>query len=212
MQKNNAGSYYFYLTFSIRATATTEPGENINDAYAIWDNNRVPAVGDTVQQVQVYTRPAPDAMDLDNDSNTAELVAYASNKFDFVPPAELIIYKSVRGNLDSTFVSSGGKSYIGGPATYRVTVMNKTKTPVTSATVLDVLPSVGDYNIAPDINDIFAPRGSSFPVVLTGPVTGGGATANFAIYYNPTAKGATQSPEDYAAGNGWVSGEPAGGW
>ena len=140
----------------------------------------------------------------------AELIASANAKFDFIPPAELIIYKSAQGNLDSGFVSTGGRVFIGGQGYYRVTVTNKTETPVTSATIIDVLPFVGDLTIAPDVGGVYAPRGSTFPVSLTGAVTGGGP-ASFAISYATRAPGANESPEDYALNAGWggLPGDPS---
>ncbi len=198
-------NYYINLSFEIVTTMTTTPGLNTNQAYAIWENNAKPSATDQVQQIQVGTRPQADIYDLDDDTNLTEMVASAAAQFTFMPPAELIITKSVQGNLDTTVVSTGGRTYIGGSGNYYVNVLNKTDVPVKSATVIDVIPHIGDYNIVPDINGNYAPRGSAFPITLTGPVTVSAETATFDILYNTRAKTNNETPENYALDPGWVS-------
>ncbi len=196
---------YIRVTFRMRMTAQTPPLTNFNDAYAIWENNAPNQPADKVQQIQPSGTTVFDTLDLDNDGNTSEKVLLGRASFVFTPPAELIVYKTVKGNLDEGFVGTGGRSYIGGKVDFRITILNKSEVAIKQATVLDVLPLVGDYTTAPDSNGGYSPRGSSFPVRLTGPVTGGAAGASFNIYYNYTAKTTGQSPATYAAGPGWTS-------
>ena len=190
----------FTLNFKIKPTMLTEPGINTNTSYAIWQNNAPSTPEDTVQQIQPQGTTAADTLDLDGDGDITERVLTSSFNFDFVPPAELVVFKRVKGNLDQDFVSTGGKVFIGGKATYEVTVLNKSVQPATSITILDVLPAVGDKAIVPDINGNYAARGSSFPVMLTGPVQ---APANFDVFYHTAAP--SGKPGVYAADANWVS-------
>ena len=83
---SNFAGTYFNLVFKIRMTAQTQPLTNVNDAYAIWENNAPNQPGDKVQQIQPSGTMVSDTLDLDNDGDAAEKVLLARASFVFTPP------------------------------------------------------------------------------------------------------------------------------
>ncbi|HNW86284.1 MAG TPA: SdrD B-like domain-containing protein [Candidatus Limiplasma sp.] len=192
------GNAQFGVYFNTIATRDMEEGTNINNAYLIWDNNGT-GTDTSRDQISAYNGVA-DTYDLDNDGNTSEMVAKATAPIEYVPPQELYGTKLVKGGLDSGYMLSTGTTEIGGAVSYQLAITNKSPRDISSLVALEVLPHTGDYTIA--FGGGLVPRGSEFPVYLTGPVTG---PAGYTIYYTTHDHSQGGSPGDYAAESGWTT-------
>ncbi len=200
------------ITYKFNTTNLTPPDVNTNEAFAIWSNNKT-GVLDGIQQVE-YTGIKQDIYDIDGNGDSTENVLYAKDDFFFIPPAELITFKTVQGNLDSKYVPTGGLINIGQHGTYQVTVLNKSNSPSTNLTLIDVLPYVGDVGIVP-VKGQYRPRGSAYPIGLSGNIitpdgsavpgapTGAPAeTYKFSVYYSASVPNGTD-PGVFAASADW---------
>lgn len=92
--------------------------------------------------------------------------------------------KTVQGNLDAAPVSAGGIGNVspaGGTATYDLTFTNTGQSNLTDPVIYDLLPAVGDT-----FATSASPRGSQFPVTLTGVGTvPAGVTVSYSTAANP---------------------------
>ncbi len=165
--------YYNIRTSSPLASLTLEPGcagDYTGDLTVGYDapiaqcyfNNYVSA---HVEPAPMYpfgttglrSNGAPDA---DN------YCGYSSNLKIAAINAGFTVDKTVQGNLDAAPIGSGGTGHVsvdGGTASYTVTFTNTGESTLTKPVMYDLLPRVGDTRASST-----APRGSQFPVTLTG--------------------------------------------
>lgn len=166
---------YFTISYQTKITALAKEGTNRNDVYMIWDNN------DEIKPVNSKA----DSMDIDGDGDTEERVAHAQATFSYTAPRETVIIKRVKGSLDQTFVSNPNSGLMapGGTGLYELVIFNNNSNDreISSFTLIDALPTVGDRRLVENNAGSLLDRNSQFPVLLDGPVE---VPTNFTVYYN----------------------------
>ncbi|SFN57958.1 DUF7507 domain-containing protein [Proteiniclasticum ruminis] len=180
----------FNLYYRVKVTKYAAEGTNTNSAWLTWTNN------DKIFPLNAKK----DQYDIDGDGNVEELFSSTQNAFRFIPPKELILTKKVKGSLDDLYLlppSTGGNE-LGTEGVYELQVYNNSIVDISTLGFLDVLPHVGDEMGVPDREGNPIPRGSQFPVSLTGPVT---VPSKFTAYYSSTSP--LKDLEAYYAGDHW---------
>ncbi|SEN91318.1 Cna protein B-type domain-containing protein [Amphibacillus marinus] len=115
-----------------------------------------PGVTDTVLQT--------DSNDLNQDGSTADPRLRSGNVYSISGQYDIQTEKLVRGQLDDDF-SQFGRTVPSGSIDYRLILTNMTGRDISYMTLIDVMPSEGDFGITDN-----AERGSQFTPVLTGPI------------------------------------------
>lgn len=105
-----------------------------------------------------------DSDDLNGDGNTSQNRVKSSNSYYMLREGNVQTEKSVKGSEDSTF-SKFGHTVPDGDIEYQLDLTNTTDEAITSFTLMDVLPSVGDLGITDGVN-----RESTFAPKMTGAI------------------------------------------
>lgn len=122
----------------------------------------------------VDTRIVNDDHDLTGNNGDYQLLL-SENLYHVVSDYYVKTEKLVKGSLDSDYVVAG-KSEVDGVVTYKLSFENREGRPLSSFTLLDVLPHVGDKGITDGIE-----RGSEFGLSLAGPLN---ISDKFTVYYS----------------------------
>ncbi|MBT2653232.1 SpaA isopeptide-forming pilin-related protein [Oceanobacillus sp. ISL-73] len=132
-----------------------------------------PGLTDTVLQT--------DASDLNGDGNEDQPRLKSGNEYYMSGQYNVQTEKLVKGELDEDF-GSFGSTVPGGDIDYQLTLTNTTGDTISSMTLMDVLPSVGDLGITDNID-----RGSRFTPTLNSAVQVPGAWGDRVDVYYSTA-------------------------
>jgi serine-aspartate repeat-containing protein C/D/E len=91
-----------------------------------------------------------DTLDLDNDGSTNDTLCTANTSVTVSSQAALTSQKLVRGELDNDYVGypTRGNSIAGGRTDYKLTITNPGNVPIKNITVVDILPFIGDTQVA----------------------------------------------------------------
>ncbi|MEA2559984.1 MAG: large repetitive protein [Acidobacteriota bacterium] len=117
-----------------------------------------------------------DALDLDEDANTAEILCRESESITVAGIAQLVSSKTIQGTCDGGSVSTSAGTLTGGALEYRLRVQNVGTVAMQNFVLIDILPFVGDTGVR-DTN----PRGSLWTPLLAAPITPPPGTV---IYYS----------------------------
>lgn len=117
-----------------------------------------------------------DALDLDDDGDTAETHCTATTTITVAPIAQLISRKEVQGLCDGDFTTTSAGTLAGGVIDYRLSVQNVGTLAMEDFVIVDILPFVGDTGVR-DTN----PRGSQWQPLLIAPIAPPPGTV---IYYS----------------------------
>jgi len=190
------------ITYRTRITSLAEGGANVNDAYFSWTNRDVflpgtfvPATGITGFPVADVDRSSVlDVWDLNGTGNPDDTIIRSRATIHYTPPFELLMFKEVRGNLDSNFLTypAAGTSEVGTYVDYQLRLFNNSPGDIHPANfqVVDVLPFAGDS------------RGSTFTPTLAGPIT---LPAGYRVYYTLDAVDPALSMSEFVADANWVT-------
>jgi len=190
------------ITYRTRITSLTEGGANVNDAYFSWTNRDdflpgafTPATGIAgFPAADVDRSTVPDVWDLNGTGNPDDTIIRSRATIHYTPPFELLMFKEVRGNLDSNFLiyPAAGTSEVGTYVDYRLRLFNNSPGDIHSANfqVVDVLPFAGDS------------RGSTFTTTLSGPLT---LPPGYRAYYTLDAVDPTLSMSEFVADANWAT-------
>jgi large repetitive protein len=107
-----------------------------------------------------------DALDYDEDGDTAETLCRATGTINVAGIAQLISGKTIQGTCDGGSVPSSAGTLTGGAIEYRLRVQNVGTVPMQNFVLIDILPFVGDTGVR-DTN----PRGSQWTPLLAAPIT-----------------------------------------
>ena len=141
-------------------------GKLQNDAYLGFE-------GETTR-TPVANTSSDDIVDANGNKDTTDKVSKSSSEFTVAPPKELVGMKFVRGSEDTNYISSSGHatSEINGGGVYKLRLQNTNSIDYEHATLIDVLPYVGDYTLSSAATSGYETeyRKSDFQVKLSGPV------------------------------------------
>ncbi|MDO7270250.1 SpaA isopeptide-forming pilin-related protein, partial [Shouchella clausii] len=115
-----------------------------------------PGLTDTILQTDVE--------DLNGNGNTGQPRLKSGNQYYMSGKYDIQTEKLVRGELDDEFTTFG-RTVPGGAIDYQLTLTNTTGSNISTMTLMDVLPSVGDLGITDNID-----RGSQFTPQLIEPI------------------------------------------
>jgi len=188
------------LKMNLKVSPNIPMGASTIETYAVYpDNDKIrPNIYKEAnsRNVQAYT----DALDLDEDGDRNETFAMVSSKFIFRPPLELIASDYV--GLDEQATSFTTTADLGQDAYYRINMINNAVVPVSSAYLLDVLPSTGDHSITTDTEGNYTDRGSQFDVRLTDSIESMAQNAEvlkrFDVFYSTVEPDTLESVRDGA--------------
>lgn len=188
------------LKMNLKVSPNIPMGASTIETYAVYPNNDKirPNIYKEAnsRNVQAYT----DALDLDEDGDRNETFAMVSSKFIFRPPLELIASDYV--GLDEQATSFTTTADLGQDAYYRINMINNAVVPVSSAYLLDVLPSTGDHSITTDTEGNYTDRGSQFDVRLTDSIESMAQNAEvlkrFDVFYSTVEPDTLESVRDGA--------------
>ena len=191
------------LKMNLKVSPNTPMGASTIETYVVYPNND--KIGPNIykeansRNVQAYT----DALDLDGDGDRNETFAMVSSKFIFRPPLELIASDYV--GLDEQATSFTTTADLGQDTYYRINMTNNAVVPVSSAYLLDVLPSTGDHSITTDTEGNYTDRGSQFDIRLTDSIESMAQNAEvlkrFDVFYSTVEPDTLESVRDGA----WVT-------
>ncbi|KYG28256.1 SpaA isopeptide-forming pilin-related protein [Alkalihalobacillus trypoxylicola] len=102
-----------------------------------------------------------DSEDLNENGNTDQPRLKSGNEYYMSGQYNIQTEKLVRGELDESFTTFG-RTVPGGAIDYQLTLTNTTGSTISTMTLMDVLPSIGDLGITDNID-----RGSQFTPQLT---------------------------------------------
>ncbi|MDY5233211.1 MAG: SpaA isopeptide-forming pilin-related protein [Faecalicoccus sp.] len=194
---------YSSLKMNLKVSPNTPMGASTIETYVVYPNNDKirPNIYKEAnpRNVQAYT----DALDLDEDGDRNEAFAMVSSKFIFRPPLELIASDYV--GLDEQATSFTTTADLGQDSYYRINMTNNAVVPVSSAYLLDVLPSTGDHSITTDTEGNYTDRGSQFDIRLTDSIESMAQNAEvlkrFDVFYSTVEPDTLESVRDGA----WVT-------
>ncbi len=91
-----------------------------------------------------------DTLDLDNDGSTNDTLCTANTLVNVSSQAALTSQKLVRGDLDNDYLGypTRGNSVAGGRTDYKLTVTNPGNVPIKNIILVDILPFIGDTQVA----------------------------------------------------------------
>lgn len=190
------------ITYSTRITSLVEGGANVNAAYLSWTNRDdflpgtfTPPTGVTGFAVADVDRSTVlDVWDLNGTGDPADTIIRSRATIHYTPPFELLMFKEVRGNADSNFLTypAAGRSEVGTHVDYRLRLFNNSPGDIHPANfqVIDVLPFAGDH------------RGSTFTPTLAGSLT---LPDGYRAYYTTDAFDPTSSLSSFVANANWTS-------
>lgn len=142
---------------TVTATPYAKNGMNTVDYYLIYENN-------DVIKPQLPKMGYTDVLDLDEDGDFKEQFMYQTSTIDYIPPAELQVSK--QAGMDPQFLTTFATVDMGETFFYNINVFNNTYADCFFASVLDVLPHVGDHSIVADKQGQYPARNSEYPVQL----------------------------------------------
>ncbi|MES1242478.1 MAG: SdrD B-like domain-containing protein, partial [Acidobacteriota bacterium] len=117
-----------------------------------------------------------DALDYDEDADTAETLCRSTGTITVAGIAQLVSSKTIQGTCDGGSVSTSAGTLTGGALEYRLRVQNVGTVAMQNFVLVDILPFVGDTGVR-DTN----PRGSQWTPLLAAPIT---PPAGTVIYYS----------------------------
>ena len=194
----------FQITYRVRITSLAQQGENMNEVYLSWLNRDVmfPGVSLPPQIAGIGSfSPAaadvaivPDIWNLNQTGSPDNTIVRSRTTIDYSPPYELLMFKEVRGNLDSNFLTypAIGMSELGSYVDYRLRLLNNSPGDIhpTNFQVIDILPHAGDS------------RGSTFTPTLSGPII---PPTGYRVYYTTDAVNQVNSITTFVANANWVT-------
>ncbi|MBO4235538.1 MAG: hypothetical protein J5928_03735 [Firmicutes bacterium] len=200
-------SYNRFLRISLKARITSEVEEGVNFNEVWMTTSNIDEF--TLPQEHWYTKnlnngeegyATTDSLDIDNDGSTGDAALYFKTPFTYDPPKELLLYKKVKGGLNTDYAKSG-VCEVGGEASYKVTAFNNSISDINSLVIMDLLPSVGDKTVSTNrTTSERTERGSEFPVMISGEITG---SDGFSFYY--TEDEPSDNMKDFVDNATWVS-------
>jgi uncharacterized repeat protein (TIGR01451 family) len=165
------------IEFDVKVKAGTVVGSYSNTAYIL--STTSPAVNPE------NTNPTPDTNDLDGDTNTTETIFSSDpTPFNVIRYAAMDSYKSVKGDLDSSFhrFPTNGLTNPSGNFVYKLTISNPGNVALKNIKLMDILPYVGDIGV----KVTSATRDSEWTPYLTSAVTApAGVTVSYSTSRNP---------------------------
>lgn len=117
-----------------------------------------------------------DALDFDEDGDTAETLCRATGTINVAGIAQLISSKQIDGVCDGGFGSSSAGTLFGGAIDYQLRVQNVGTVPMQNFVLIDILPFVGDTGVRDTL-----PRGSMWTPELVEPIVSPPGTT---VYYS----------------------------
>lgn len=193
---------YMKVIADIRVRSRTVNGDYPLRGWATW---RSPAVPSGI--LQSYET---DALDVDGDSNTAELFARSSTTVDVLTgngAAGLQSTMFVKGELDAAWnqFPAVGQTVPGGKADYELRIRNIGGVVMRNVVVVDILPVVGDTGVID-----LSPRGSLWSPFPVGAVTApAGVTVLYSTSSNPCRPELVPSGPPGCQAPNWTSTAPA---
>ncbi|WP_418969615.1 SdrD B-like domain-containing protein [Alloscardovia omnicolens] len=189
--------------FLVNVTEDTNPGANVVETYAVWDNNASDPSADVPASAE-GGRAVADNLDIDEDGNTSEKVEKNEMTITYGMPLELNTNKKV--SLDKKVWSRHAPTGdIGAPVYYQLNINHDGFTPVTHFTMLDVFPWAKDHRVVANQDGVYTPREwtdsegnkhehSAFATPLTGPIEsitsdGKDVADRFDVFYSTTEQG-----------------------
>ena len=122
-----------------------------------------------------------DALDFDGDADTAETLCRATGTVTIASIAQLVSSKTITQVCATEVATSAAEAAPGCAVEFTIRIQNVGTVPMQNATLIDLLPAVGDTNVR-DTN----PRGSEFSMLLTAPIVGPpGTTISYSTASNP---------------------------
>lgn len=144
-----------------------------------------------------------DALDYDEDADTAETLCRSTGTITVAGIAQLISSKTIQGTCDGGSVSTSAGTLTGGAIEYRLRVQNVGTVAMQNFVLIDILPFVGDTGVR-DTN----PRGSTWTPLLSAPIT---PPAGTVIYYSTSGnpcRGEVGGPTSSCDPPGWTTVPP----
>lgn len=168
-------SYTVRLTNRTKDSATSRPPESVVETWLSWENDEA-IWADQFESNGVGT---PDKYDLNENGNyTTDLLKATYNLF-YYSPAELTLRKYVTTDTDLDHLKDAYWSQtspfqdVGADVVFKILLINQYSKTVTDLSVIDRLPAIDDYKIAPNEDGEYFKRGpidhqtgSAFPVHL----------------------------------------------
>lgn len=155
-----------YVEFKVIPTNDLEYGNNPVLQYLVWDNNKdvLPPANATRSQKKSYT----DILDLDDDGDVTEVFLEGTNNVLYNPQLAVGLRKHISEDKVNWKTKISNLLDIGTEFYYRLSLANRFATPVNQASIIDVLPSVGDKRIVANDAGNYGNRNSVFSVHLSG--------------------------------------------
>lgn len=174
------------FSFDVDVKSHSNAGENLVEYFLVWENNDV-----ILKDEDEYTYDYVDVLDLDDDGNVTEKFIRTGNTIEFIPPNELVSFKTI-----STEIGSNKKvafQDIGQSIYNTLNIVNHNNRDMSEVVLYDVLPYIGDHKIVPNENGNYFPRNSEFETKLVQSLEdiaeNENALKKFDIFYTLTPQG-----------------------
>ncbi len=182
----NYVSNYYNLDFEV--TKRMDIGEYYLYASLSFDNNKVDIKNGRQYGVLQKDTPSGVFADITKDAmnrpeTNTKYTYFGNYKFNIYPPQSLVAIKDVKMSIeaDGKYSSStGNKATIGDNIDYRLRLRNNASKPITTLTILDILPFKDDKSIVDNALGEYTSRGSKFRT----PLIGVEPQSKFEIYYS----------------------------
>jgi len=211
------GEYIFYFNYKVEVLETVEPGISTLISYFHWPES-YKIIGTTNNQSAsgVYKGYVPfvDTIDVNGNGKTDEWFLKCELALNYQAPTAVVATKGAKGSANSSYqyAPALGYSQLGKPSSFRLYVMNYSVGAMSSLTLFDVLPYVGDKALVANSGGTYVGRGSAFEVRLTGAIEI--EDDRFEVFYS------SENPEPWdgiaayetkvAGGAGWLTAEEVG--
>lgn len=193
--------WYRKIWFQVSTTIHAKEWDNILEHYLVWDNNDVilPISNHETEGKDYYQ----DILDLDEDGNLEEEFLKWTSIIEFIPPHSVLIKKHTGLEKNNINFLESPHVDLNSDIWYKLILENKSlATEINEATLLDVLPYVGDHNIVANENWEYLPRGSEFAVTLVEPLENIAENSTALAKWNVLYSTDNQWPSTDSANNG----------
>lgn|GEM_PF-4560595 len=164
-------------------------------------------------------KPTKDTLDLNNNGLFSENFLRCEREFTYIPNVAVVAAKGSKGTYNNSYVYLPGVAFSEPgdmtDSSFRLDVINYSEAQVTTLTMFDVLPYVGDHSLVMHSGDtIFEDRLSDFATPLTGPlvITSTNASKFYVVYTKVNPEPWNGIP-DYESriGSNWLTETQVGG-
>ena len=216
------GEYTAYYSYKVEVLETCDKGSNTLYGYYHWpEYNKIRGTTNNQSTTNPYKGYVPYKESEDpllgdiNHNSTDETFLKCSLELVYRPPTGIAAIKGVQGTFNSTYLYAPATGYSqandASLSSFKLDIINYSSSALTTFSLFDLLPYIGDRALVQDSNGVYVPRGSLFDVRLTRGIEL--SDSRFKVYYSTKIPADPWNGiEDYETGAVWTEAAGVANW